>query len=67
MVLRALMITAYDWMNPAREQNNFRKDSGKFSRHEEMTRSLFSSKHLRAKDLLMGKTLMIWTSTEYFD
>ena len=65
------MITAYDWMNPAREQNNFRKDSGtdsgKFSRREEMTRSLFSSKNLREKDLLMGKTLMIWTSTEYFD
>ena len=61
------MITAYDWMNPARKQNNFRKDSGKFSRREEMTRSLFSSKNLREKDLLMGKTLMIWTSTEYFD
>ena len=62
------MITAYDWMNPAREQNNFRKDSGKFSRREEMTRkSLFSSKNLREKDLLMGKTSMIWTSTEYFD
>ena len=34
------MITAYDWMNPAREQNNFRKDSGKFSRRKEMTRKV---------------------------
>ena len=31
------MITAYDWMKPAREQNNFQKDSGEFSRSEEMT------------------------------
>ena len=32
------MITAYDWMKAAREQNNFQKDSGEFSRTEEMTR-----------------------------
>ena len=29
--------------------------------------SLFSSQNFREKDLLMGKTLMIWISTEYFD
>ena len=61
------MITAYDWMNRAREQNNFQKDSGEFSRSEEMTRSLFSSQNLREKDLLMGKTSIIWISTKYFD
>ena len=61
------MFTAYDWMKPARKQNNFQKDLGEFSRSEEMTRSLFSSPNLREKDLLMGKTLMIWISTEYFD
>ena len=61
------MFTAYDWMKPARKQNNFQKDLGEFARSEEMTRSLFSSQNLREKDLLMGKTLMIWISTEYFD
>ena len=35
------MITAYDWMKPAREQNNFQKDSGEFSRREEMTRKVY--------------------------
>ena len=49
------MITAYDWMKSAREQNNFQKDSGEFSRREEMTRSLFSSKNLREKDPFGGK------------
>ena len=57
------MFTAYDWMKPARKQNNFQKDLGEFSRSEEMTRKFV----LREKDLLMGKTLMIWISTEYFD
>ena len=57
------MITAYDWMKSAREQNSFQKDSGEFSRREEWQESLFSSKNLREKDLLVGKTLMIWIST----
>ena len=60
------MFTAYDWMKPARKQNNFQKDLGEFSRSEKMTRK-FSSQNLREKDLLMGKTLMIGISTEYFD
>ena len=34
------MITAYDWMKSAREQNNFQKDLGEFSRREEMTRKV---------------------------
>ena len=61
------MFTAYDWMKPARKQNNFQKDLGEFARSEEIQESLFSSQNLREKDLLMGKTLMIWISTEYFD
>ena len=62
------MFTAYDWMKPARKQNNFQKDLGEFARSEEMTRKyLFSSQNLREKDLLMGKALMIGISTEYFD
>ena len=40
------MITAYDGMKPARDQNNFQKDSGEFARSEEMTRKVFSSKNL---------------------
>ena len=31
------MFTAYDWMKPARKQNNFQKDLGEFSRSEKMT------------------------------
>ena len=27
------MFTAYDWMKPARKQNNFQKDLGEFSRY----------------------------------
>ena len=27
------MFTAYDWMKQAREQNNFRKDSGEFAKN----------------------------------
>ena len=46
------MITAYDWMKPAREQNNFQKDSGELSGSEKMTRKVFSSKNL-------GKPLLI--------
>ena len=61
------MFTAYDWMKPARKQNNFQKDLGEFSRARKWQESLFSSQNLREKDLLMGKTLMIWISTEYFD
>ena len=62
------MITAYDWMKSAREQNNFQKDSGEFSRREEMTRKVcFRAKIGEKKDLLVGKTLMIWISTYYFD
>ena len=34
------MIIAYDWIKPAREQNNFQKDPGEFSRREEMTRKI---------------------------
>ena len=34
------MITAYDWIKLAHEQNNFQKDSGEFSRSEEMTRKV---------------------------
>ena len=34
------MITAYNWVKSAREQNNFQKDSGEFSRREEMTRKV---------------------------
>ena len=57
------MFTANDWMKPARKQNNFQKDLGEFSRSEEMTRKfVFEPKFAR-----MGKTLMIWISTEYFD
>ena len=44
------MITAYDWMNQAREQNNFQKDSGEFSRREEMTRKfVFEQKSARKR------------------
>ena len=38
------MITAYDWMKPAREQNNFQTDSGEFSRGEEMIKVCFGAK-----------------------
>ena len=61
------MFTAYDWMKPAGKQNNLQKDLGEFSRARKGQENLFSSQNLREKDLLMGKTLMIWTSTEYFD
>ena len=61
------MFTAYDWMKPARKRNNFQKDLGEFSRSEEMTRKFVFEPNLREKDLLTGKTLMIWISTEYFD
>ena len=36
------MITAYDWVKPTRDKN-IQKDSGKYLRSEELTRSLFSS------------------------
>ena len=42
------MIIACDWMKSAREQNNFQKDSGEFSRREEMT-SLRSRRYSRAQ------------------
>ena len=45
------MITAYDWMKPAREQNNFQKDSkGRvFKERGNDKKSLFSRKNLREK------------------
>ena len=44
------MITAYDWMKSAREQNNFQKDSGEFSSREEMTRKfVFEQKFARKR------------------
>ena len=61
------MFTAYDWMKPARKQNNFQKDLGEFSRSEEMTRKFVFEPKFARKNLLMGKTLMIWISTEKFD
>ena len=65
------MFTAYDWMKPARKQNNFQKDLGmtweSFPGARKWQESLFSSQNLREKDLLIGKTLMIWISTEKFD
>ena len=41
------MITAYDWMNPASEQNNFQKNSGEFQGARSDKKSLFLSKNLR--------------------
>ena len=49
------MITAYDWMKSAREQNNFQKDSGEFSRREEMTRKFVFEQKFRAKRPFGGK------------
>ena len=35
-----IYVTAYDGMKLAREQNNFQKDSGEFSRSQKMTRKV---------------------------
>ena len=44
------MFAAYDWMKPARKQNNFQKDLGEFSRSEEMTRKfVFEPKFARKR------------------
>ena len=43
------MITAYDWMKAAREQNNFQKDSQGRGNDK---KSLFSSKNLRKKPFI---------------
>ena len=61
------MFTAYDWVKPARKQNNFQKDLGEFSRSEEMTRKFVFEQKFARKRPFNGKTLMIWISTEYFD
>ena len=57
------MITAYDWMKSAPEQNNFQKDSEEFSRRKEMTRKVCFRAKICEKDLLLGKTVMIWILT----
>ena len=49
------MITAYDWMKSAREQNNFQKDSGEFSSREEMTRKLVFEQKFARKRPFDGK------------
>ena len=49
------MITAYDWMKSAREQNNFQKDSGEFSRREEMTRKFVFEQKFARKRAFGGK------------
>ena len=51
------MITAYDWMKSAREQNNFQKDSGEFSRREEMTRKFVFEQKFARKRPFGGKKL----------
>ena len=44
------MFTAYDWVKPARKQNNFQKDLGEFARSEEMTRKfVFEPKFARKR------------------
>ena len=49
------MITAYDWMKPAREQNNFQTDSGEFSRGEEMIRKVCFGAKFAGKRPFNGK------------
>ena len=44
------MFTAYDWMKPARKQNNFQKDLGEFSRSEEMTRKFARKRPFNGKN-----------------
>ena len=57
------MITAYDWMKSAGEQKHLSKGLGRVFKARGNDKKVCFRAKICEKDLLVGKTLMIWIST----